>query len=38
MGGGDGGGDRFRSKQDRKIKNNSINILPIVIREKEQHD
>ena len=32
-----GDGDRFRSKQDRKIKNNSINILPIVIWEKEQH-
>ena len=37
-GGGGARGDRFRSKQDRKIKNNSINILPIVIREKEQHD
>ena len=36
-GGGGGRGDRFRSKQDRKIKNNSINILPIVIDEKEQH-
>ena len=32
-----GGVGRFRSKQDRKIQNNSINILPIVIREKEQH-
>ena len=32
-----GGGSRFRPKQNRKIKNNSINILPIVIDEKEQH-
>ena len=27
----------FSLKQDRRIKNNSINILPIVIKEKEQH-